>query len=182
MLFGWISSWLHIITRALPWAYELSRFTQPRYISETTDAAEGQTENLNPSYSWPLVCSVVSFTLPLTWSTCNSFAIAHCFGTQQKRESLANAHTNALVLQQWTLKQPFSFSVCPSRLHICKDTLMPNKCAVHFTGIFSRAALGQAPCDAGFCDTSEIHTSLLPLLLCQILLNSQVDPNFMGQG
>lgn len=41
---------------------------------------------------------------------------------QQKRDSLASAHSNALVLQQWTLKQTLSFSVCPSRLHICKDT------------------------------------------------------------
>lgn len=99
---------------------------------------------------------------------------------QQKRESLANTHTNALVLQQWTLKQPSSLSVCPSRLHICKGTLMPNKCTVHSTGIFSSAALRRAPCDAGFCDTSEIHTSLLPLLLCQILLEQSGRSKFYG--
>lgn len=50
MLLGRISSWLHNTTTAQPWAYELSRFTQHRYISETIDIAEGQTENLNPSY------------------------------------------------------------------------------------------------------------------------------------
>lgn len=85
---------------------------------------------------------------------------------QQKRESLANTHTNVPVLQQWTLKQPFSLSVWPSRLHICKDTLMPNKCTLHhFTGIFSRAVLGRAPCELA----SQRFTHLLPLLY-QILL------------
>lgn len=37
---------------------------------------------------------------------------------QQKRESLANAHSNALALQQWSLKQPFSFCLSLKAAHL----------------------------------------------------------------
>lgn len=99
---------------------------------------------------------------------------------QQKRESLANAHSNALALQQWSLKQPFSFSVCPSRLHICKDTLMPKKCTVHFTGLFSKAALGWYPVMLASA-TPLRFTHLCYLFSVKFCKNSQVDPNVMGQ-
>lgn len=136
ILFGWISSWSHIATTALPRAYALFRFTQHRYVLESIDIAEGQTLNLKASHQLACCLFCNFFYIPLIWYTCISFAnntlLWHMTEGEDPCQHTHKCPSSAVV----DLKQPFSFYICPSRLHTCMDSLAPSKRTVHIVGFF----------------------------------------------